>query len=1189
MRKIYLTGWMALLLTGCQLETPFEEPGKETRTHSVIVTVQKDPASRTAIQEDGTVASYVWTAGDEDRFHIFENGVEATSVTMSLNPENTIATLTATFPDRTAENYSYSAIYAGTLQDGAAIIPAKQRPEVASFDPSADILVSAKDIVSEGAPAASLQFSLIREVSVNKMTLKGLAEGEVLQSVVLSSSDKEFIPGSRSLVFDFSGKDIQTGTDIPVYFISDAVENASFQIEVMTDKAIYLRDNFSSKLTFEKGTVHRFGLLLGSYRHDGGTAEYPWVIASRADMEAVPDRMIPETKVYFKVVADIDMTGCEWIPLNNASPYNKYIDFDGGGHTISNLTPKDGEAYPSLFGVMYGSVRDLTIDHATITPGESIKGGVFAGYIGTSSRLEACTVDNITISNSSVGTNTNKATDFCGALAAQVAAEATISNIHISDCEVAGTNYAGGMVAQIDAETTISGTNTVTRTDVYGKLAGGVVGFSNAKVTMSGCSYSHGSVTSSERYCGGMLGSVASYASVISDCHVTGATISGGTDRTGGFAGQEQKAAFIKNCSVTNSSVTTATVNVGGFVGVHYGTIEHSYVDHVSVSSGNTANETKVSAGGFSGYFEEGNLTNCYAADVTVDVTGDYVSGLVGMMRAKTTSASIRNCYSSGIVKGSYRHVAGIAGGLTTGGTYSIEDCYSVCTLTANSYIGGLVGEVLSDITTVAIKNCYACGDVTSTSFAAGGLVGIISAQGTTMSGCAAWNDKVYAKSIGSSNWSSGAVAGVAFPTCSLSGNYRNPSMNLTAWWVPDAGFQHPDVSASAPLIVKDISTGSLRATTASSIASGQDNRPQYAYHGKVESGKTLSELASTTLGWSSDTWDFSGDLPTLIGCGPSGGSGSSPSVNPWDENRGKIVRPVAGNGWTVSQVADGVTYYAYSGTDAISGTRQDVYVTDLDLSNTGYAVRFSFTDGGATTASVHADHNAVATINATFELGSVFTRIDGYNWSVLRNDFIKDTEVPNWKSEAALYVNSIGRGVRIGFDGKGRSLDQLRSFYRANTWPNLFSSAPMLVDDYEPVGESFVDATLTQEQLAALDYEDPNRHQGVRHPRTAVALTENNHFLMIVVDGRYRSSVGGVGMTAKELTQFLVTHFNPQYALNMDGGGSSTMCVEGLGDSSTHEVNYPCEGLGSGNISTHQHGHERTVSTHILIVRHSD
>ena len=39
----------------------------------------------------------------------------------------------------------------------------------------------------------------------------------------------------------------------------------------------------------------------------------------------------------------------------------------------------------------------------------------------------------------------------------------------------------------------------------------------------------------------------------------------------------------------------------------------------------------------------------------------------------------------------------------------------------------------------------------------------------------------------------------------------------------------------------------------------------RWAYHGKhVASGTKLSTLASTTLGWSSSVWDFSGDTPTL-------------------------------------------------------------------------------------------------------------------------------------------------------------------------------------------------------------------------------------------------------------------------------------------------------------------------------------
>ena len=51
---------------------------------------------------------------------------------------------------------------------------------------------------------------------------------------------------------------------------------------------------------------------------------------------------------------------------------------------------------------------------------------------------------------------------------------------------------------------------------------------------------------------------------------------------------------------------------------------------------------------------------------------------------------------------------------------------------------------------------------------------------------------------------------------------------------------------------------------TDTAAASGQPHYPQFAYQGKVESGKTLSQLASTTLGWSSDVWDFSDSLPAL-------------------------------------------------------------------------------------------------------------------------------------------------------------------------------------------------------------------------------------------------------------------------------------------------------------------------------------
>lgn len=67
--------------------------------------------------------------------------------------------------------------------------------------------------------------------------------------------------------------------------------------------------------------------------------------------------------------------------------------------------------------------------------------------------------------------------------------------------------------------------------------------------------------------------------------------------------------------------------------------------------------------------------------------------------------------------------------------------------------------------------------------------------------------------------------------------------------------------------------------------------------------------------------------------------------------------------------------------------------------------------------------------------------------------------------------------------------------------------------------------------------------------------------------------------MNARELTFFLKENFNPQYALNMDGGGSSTLCVAGQGDPDTHVVNYPTDRGGF------DHTGERVLSSHIYVM----
>ena len=283
------------------------------------------------------------------------------------------------------------------------------------------------------------------------------------------------------------------------------------------------------------------------------------------------------------------------------------------------------------------------------------------------------------------------------------------------------------------------------------------------------------------------------------------------------------------------------------------------------------------------------------------------------------------------------------------------------------------------------------------------------------------------------------------------------------------------------------------------------------------------------------------------------------------------------GEGWTEKDVAPGIRYYSFSGVEPVSGSPQNVFVIDWDTSNPSYALRFTWTPKQSITSGVFRRENAVVALNAAYEPESIVIKVGGHMHSCMPNDKVMTTPVPNWKSEGAVYTDAAGRNIKIGFDGKGKSIEGQRESYSASDWENIFTSSPMLIDDYTPVGAFFVDSTLTAEQLNAYNYEDPIRHQGVRHPRTAVAQTGDGHFLMIAVDGRRKGQTEG--MTARELTRFLERNFHPRYALNMDGGGSTTMCVRGEGDAVTNVVNHP-----TGN-KKYDHAGERQLFTHFCIV----
>jgi exopolysaccharide biosynthesis protein len=92
-----------------------------------------------------------------------------------------------------------------------------------------------------------------------------------------------------------------------------------------------------------------------------------------------------------------------------------------------------------------------------------------------------------------------------------------------------------------------------------------------------------------------------------------------------------------------------------------------------------------------------------------------------------------------------------------------------------------------------------------------------------------------------------------------------------------------------------------------------------------------------------------------------------------------------------------------------------------------------------------------------------------------------------------------------------------------------------------------------------------------IPNPRTAVGITQNGRGLIfLVADGRQPGYSEGLNL--HELVSVLKS-FGAHHAINMDGGGSSTMVIRGI-DGKPRILNSPIEGNAPGT--------ERSVVNHL-------
>jgi hypothetical protein len=264
--------------------------------------------------------------------------------------------------------------------------------------------------------------------------------------------------------------------------------------------------------------------------------------------------------------------------------------------------------------------------------------------------------------------------------------------------------------------------------------------------------------------------------------------------------------------------------------------------------------------------------------------------------------------------------------------------------------------------------------------------------------------------------------------------------------------------------------------------------------------------------------------------------------------------------GWNIDSLDKGLIHYNYASLYQSLSAPEIINVVEVDLNNPDYEIEIVF--GTDSLSNVARNAGAVVGINGTYELDASFIKVNGIVKSQVT---LAPGHLRHWKHEGAFSFGG-GSNANIAYG--------TNSNYLASTASNIISGAPMLISKNQPVGESFT-GDVSGLNLNSLDYEDYRRHQGVRHPRTAIALTEDNKLLLVTVDGRWAQSAG---MSAKEMTQFFKRYFNPKDALNIDGGGSTAMYLKDSKLSSTGIVNYPTDN------DVFNHYGQRRVSSFIII-----
>ena len=639
---------MAALMLSCSKEaqTPETNPTEKTSGVITINATLADLNTKVAFTPDYTdhkTTSMILAWADGDKLRVY-NHADKTQYSDFDLAAGSIGQKTGSFSGTPVTAASYDV----EIINGAVDFGAQTQP---SDGVTSDLKYMAQ--ASEVTNLASISFTEFSSVLSITAQMPSTDVAKVIKSVDITASEAIFNSGNTLTITlgtpgdaDADGilhlfanlpvgdKAIPAGTTLLMHFNAPGeahdVYTRFVELPATTFKA--------NKLNTINVNASQSDKHAGPVSCDGSDAAKAYLIGDKYQMDAMHNLMKAGETKYFKLLNDIDMTGTTWSMLNEPSPFDQVVDFDGNNKTISNLPG-------TMFYVFKGSIKNLTLDSPLVTSGKNK--GAFAQFIqGTDNYITNVDINNVATFEASRG----NCGGMIGFINQGIDGQTTAT---IVDCDL---------------------TNVVVNSN---SIAGGFIGVVSAEAIVNNCTVTGGTVTnSSNNGTGGFIGK-STVAFSATNCS-SSAMVSGGGNNIGGFIGNFASAGTITKCVASGTVTNTGSSkqSCGGFVGNMNSAGNREISECYATGDYSPSGD---GAGGFVGKIEGSQTSNysihdCYATG-NVKKNVNYCGSFVGWIQKTAGKVTITDCYATGTnwAGYGYRH-GGFAGGIDQAIT-TIETC----------------------------------------------------------------------------------------------------------------------------------------------------------------------------------------------------------------------------------------------------------------------------------------------------------------------------------------------------------------------------------------------------------------------------------------------------------------------------------------------------------------------------------